>query len=87
PPPPHVRIPADADPHHCLLEIVAEDRTGLLAHLAHTLANAGVNVESARINTLGERVEDIFVISGKKPESAEHRVTLEAELQKVLSAP
>ncbi|MDR2016977.1 MAG: hypothetical protein LBP90_05175, partial [Burkholderiales bacterium] len=60
--------------------------TGLLAHLAHVLANAGINVESARINTLGERVEDVFVISGEELENPARRVALEAELQKVLLA-
>ncbi|MDR2016259.1 MAG: [protein-PII] uridylyltransferase, partial [Burkholderiales bacterium] len=62
---PHVHITPDDDQPRYLLEILAGDRTGLLAHLAHVLANAGINVESARINTLGERVEDVFVISGE----------------------
>ncbi|MDR0771340.1 MAG: [protein-PII] uridylyltransferase [Burkholderiales bacterium] len=84
---PHVHITPDDDQRHDLLEIVAGDRTGLLAHLAHTLANAGINVESARINTMGERVEDVFVISGEALENPAQRVALETELQKVLLAP
>ncbi|MCL2873166.1 MAG: [protein-PII] uridylyltransferase [Betaproteobacteria bacterium] len=84
---PHVRLTSDDDPRRGLLEIVAGNRTGLLAHLAHALADADINVENARINTLSERVEDIFVISGKKLESAEHRAKLKTELQKVLLAP
>jgi [protein-PII] uridylyltransferase len=84
---PHVHITSDDEQRHYLLEIIAGDRTGLLAHLAHTLASAGVNVESARINTLGERVEDVFVVSGEGLENPAHRVALEAELQKVLLAP
>ncbi|MDR0247777.1 MAG: [protein-PII] uridylyltransferase, partial [Burkholderiales bacterium] len=56
---PHVHITSDDEQRHYLLEIIAGDRTGLLAHLAHALAAACVNVESARINTLGERVEDV----------------------------
>ncbi|MCL2309907.1 MAG: [protein-PII] uridylyltransferase [Proteobacteria bacterium] len=85
--PPHIHITADDDQRRYLLEVIAGDRTGLLAHLAHTLANANVNVESARINTLGERVEDVFVISGERLENPAQRVALEAELQKVLLAP
>lgn len=84
---PHVHITADDEQRHYLLDVIAGDRTGLLAHLAHTFAAAGVNVESARINTLGERVEDVFVISGEGLENPAHRVALEAELQKVLLAP
>jgi [protein-PII] uridylyltransferase len=32
--------------------------------MAYTLAEAGVNVVSAKINTLGERAEDTFLIDG-----------------------
>ncbi len=83
---PHIRITPDDDQHHYLLEIVAGDRTGLLAHLAHALARVEVNVESARINTLGERVEDVFVISGEVLKHPARRVALEADLQKILLA-
>ena len=51
---------------HYILEIVAGDRPGLLARIAYTLATANVNVESARINTLGERAEDVFLIDGAR---------------------
>ena len=51
---------------HYILEIVAGDRPGLLAQIAYTLAQANVNVTSAKINTLGERAEDIFLIDGAR---------------------
>ncbi len=61
---PEVRIFPDDKGTHYILEIVAGDRPGLLASIAYTLAQAGINVSSARINTLGERAEDVFLVEG-----------------------
>lgn len=47
------------------LAIVATDRPGLLADLAQTFADFGVDLQMAKVMTLGERVEDVFVISGQ----------------------
>ncbi len=63
---PEVRISPDDKGTHFILEIAAGDRPGLLAGIAYTLANADVNVVSARINTLGERAEDTFLIDGAR---------------------
>ena len=43
-----------------------EYRPGLLARIAYVLAKANVNVASAKINTLGERAEDVFLIDGAR---------------------
>jgi [protein-PII] uridylyltransferase len=63
---PEVGIFPDDKGTHYILEIVASDRPGLLAQIAYTLAKANINVTTARINTLGERVEDVFVIDGAR---------------------
>ena len=44
------------------LTVVASDRPGLLAIIAEILVDLGVQVLSARIATLGERVEDLFQV-------------------------
>jgi [protein-PII] uridylyltransferase len=48
-----------------LLDIVAGDRPGLLSQLAHTFLAHGIHLHTAKINTLGNRAEDTFLISGK----------------------
>jgi [protein-PII] uridylyltransferase len=48
---PEVRIFPDDKGTHYILEIVAGDRPGLLAQIAYTLAQANINVVSAKINT------------------------------------
>jgi [protein-PII] uridylyltransferase len=63
---PEVSLFPDDKGTHYILEIVAGDRPGLLARIAYTLATANVNVESAKINTLGERAEDVFLIDGAR---------------------
>jgi [protein-PII] uridylyltransferase len=50
------------------LKISASDRPGLLASLALVLIELGLEISSARITTLGERVEDIFLVTAKDGE-------------------
>jgi [protein-PII] uridylyltransferase len=63
---PEVRLFPDDKGTHYILEIVAGDRPGLLARIAYTLTSANVNVASAKINTLGDRAEDVFLIDGAR---------------------
>ncbi len=48
------------------IEIVAGDRPGLLSTIAHTFLKHDVKIQTAKINTLGKRAEDVFLISGKR---------------------
>jgi [protein-PII] uridylyltransferase len=77
---PVVEIAPDDKGTHYILEIVAGDRPGLLARIAYTLASANVNVASARINTLGERAEDVFLIDGPPLHDEQSLLRLETEL-------
>jgi [protein-PII] uridylyltransferase len=47
------------------LEIIAGDRPGLLARIAFIFLQLGVDLHNAKINTLGNRAEDSFLISAK----------------------
>jgi [protein-PII] uridylyltransferase len=65
---PSVSIRADEKSTRHVLSLVAGDRPGLLSRVAHVLLQHNARLHTARINTLGNRAEDTFVISGKKGE-------------------
>jgi len=81
---PEIRIFPDDKGTHYILEVVAGDRPGLLARIAWVLANANVNVESAKINTLGERAEDVFLIDGNRLHDEQALLKLETALYEQL---
>ena len=62
------------------LEISTADRPGLLARIGSVLSQHGVTVQGAKIQTLGERVEDIFFLSDDKGRSLEDAALI-AELK------
>ena len=61
-----VNITEEAYNNNHKLEIVANDRPGLLATIAHKLLLQEVELHNAKINTLGNRAEDSFLISARK---------------------
>ena len=81
---PEVRIFPDDQGTHFILEIVAGDRPGLLAKIAYTLAQANINIVSAKINTLGERAEDAFLIDGARLHDEHALLRLETALYEQL---
>ncbi len=79
-----VRLEADAQGHGYMLSITCADRGGLLFAVADVLMRHDVNVYAARIDTLGERVEDTFLIQGAALQTLAGREALEAETIEVL---
>src|SRR3954468_3416760 len=67
------------------LNIVAADRPGLLYGIARTLARYRVNLQTARVNTLGDRAEDVFLVSGEALSNSKIVLQLEQDLLKELS--
>jgi [protein-PII] uridylyltransferase len=81
---PEIQIFPDDKGTHFILEVVAGDRPGLLARIAYALAQANINVASARINTLGERAEDVFLIDGARLHDEQALLRLETALYEQL---
>src|SRR3977135_1464120 len=79
----------DLRPHargaYHVLSIVASDRPGLLYAIARTLAGYHVNLQTARINTLGDRAEDVFLVSGEALAHPKTVLQLEQDLLKGLT--
>ena len=74
-----VLAPSDNDADH-VLSFIAGDRPGLLYDVARILAQSKVDVSSAKINTLGGRAEDVFVLKGETLIEPGARLALEQAL-------
>jgi [protein-PII] uridylyltransferase len=70
-----------------VLSIVASDCPGLLYGVARMLARYHINLQTARINTLGDRAEDVFLISGEVLSDPKTVLQLEQELLNELTLP
>jgi [protein-PII] uridylyltransferase len=81
---PEVSVRADESRRHTLLSVTAADRSGLLYDIARILSRHGIQLHAAKIATLGERVEDTFLISGADLEKTATLVRLEQELLEAL---
>ena len=77
---PRVSIEDDEKGAQFVLSISTSDRPGLLYTVASVLAAHGINLHTAKIMTLGERVEDTFLITGGDLNDAQSRIKLETEL-------
>ncbi|MDI9333875.1 MAG: [protein-PII] uridylyltransferase [Cytophagales bacterium] len=77
---PHVELHPDEKGQRWILSLVASDRVGLLYAIARVLAAHEVNLQLAKITTLGERVEDSFVVNGAVFQNAKGILQLETDL-------
>ncbi|WP_454724104.1 MULTISPECIES: [protein-PII] uridylyltransferase [Cupriavidus] len=81
---PRVDLRPDERGQYYLLSLSANDRTGLLYAISRVLAKHRISVHTARINTLGERVEDVFLVDGSRLAS-DNKLQLQLE-QDLLAA-
>ncbi|MFT5484447.1 MAG: [protein-PII] uridylyltransferase [Halieaceae bacterium] len=64
--PTQTRMSSDADNGFTVLEIATPDRPGLLAKISRLFLEFEIDLQAAKIATLGERVEDIFFITDRE---------------------
>ena len=63
-----------------MLSVTAGDRPGLLYGIAKVLSQYDVNLHTAKITTLGERAEDVFLIGGNSLNRPRVVIDLETDL-------
>ncbi|MGL4767939.1 MAG: [protein-PII] uridylyltransferase [Formosimonas sp.] len=69
--------------HEYVLKLAATDRSGVLYSIAYILQHMNIQLISARIVTLGERLEDVFVLSSEQLANPAVAAQLETELMRV----
>lgn len=77
----------DTSKNQTVLEVITPDRPGLLARIGRIFYEFGIELQNAKITTLGERVEDVFFItdSQKRPvEDAQLCDTIQRAIKKEL---
>ena len=82
---PRVTLRPDEKAQNWLLNISASDRPGLLYSVACILARHQIGVQLAKVATLGERVEDTFLIHGMPLQHNKTQIAIETELLEALA--
>jgi [protein-PII] uridylyltransferase len=82
---PEVRLVPDERGSRYLLSVTATDRLGLLYSIARVLTRHNLNVHTAKVLTLGERAEDIFLVSGAELGQERNQLEIEQDLLQALA--
>ena len=81
---PEVNIQKDDRGVYQVLSIIAGDRPGLLSRIARVFLTYGIDLHTAKINTLGSRAEDTLLITGEALSDPKKVVRLENDLIETL---
>ena len=82
---PRIELTPDEKEEFYILSITSTDTPGLLYTVANILASHKMSIHSAKISTLGEKVEDVFLVKRQKLLSEIETINIETELMKNLS--
>ncbi len=81
---PAVTLTASRRKPYYELTVSCADRPGLLSSIARVLLAAGIDLHDARITTLGQRAEDVFILAHPELGDAEFACEFQAKLAKEL---
>jgi len=84
--PTQVNFSQDGANRRTVMEVITIDRPGVLARIGMALQFCGVRLHNARIATFGERVEDIFHLTGRDNAPIDDPLTFECLRNTIVEA-
>jgi len=81
---PEVQLQNDERGIYQILSIIAGDRPGLLSRIARIFLQYKIRLHNAKINTMGERAEDTFLITGECLADSKKLMQMENDLIETL---
>lgn len=67
--PTRVEFVSERNPRRTAFELIALDRPGLVARVAKVLQQLDLNILTAKITTVGEQAEDLFIVTTRRNEA------------------
>lgn len=83
--PTQIDFVATKNKHRTAFELVALDRPGLVARVARVLQQLDLNILTAKISTVGEQAEDLFIVTTRRHEALHSEQQNELR-QKIIAA-
>jgi [protein-PII] uridylyltransferase len=77
---PRISLAPDERAQRWLLTVSTSDRSGLLYSVARVLSRHRINLQLAKVTTLGERVEDTFLVDGPSLQQPRAQLAIETDL-------
>ena len=68
-----IEFSKDRPNRRTVMQLVAGDRPGLLSDVGRVFVELGINIDTAKIMTIGERAEDVFYISDGSGKSLDEK--------------
>ena len=82
---PRIELTPDEKEEFYILSITSTDNPGLLYKVAKVLASHKISIHSAKISTLGEKVEDVFLVKKESLLTETETIKIETDLMRELS--
>ena len=82
---PKINIMNPVQSAHSCIHIWSTDYPGLLADIADVFAELKINIHSARVSTLGERVHDIFYVTSEDNQKFYNETQKQQLIEKIIS--
>ncbi|MFH1491262.1 MAG: ACT domain-containing protein, partial [Pseudomonadota bacterium] len=83
--PPSVVVDNKSSDFFTLIEVIANDQTGLLHNITHTLFTLGLDIGIAKIATKGDQIADVFYVRDLEGQKVEDRAQVETIKSTLLS--